>query len=169
MQRSRYGHGFILPEASAVRAAEYGCAPGVQGLLEGATGGAWMWERPPRCPRGAVTAAPVVPRAAPPAARPLDPRLEGADLGLRAWLSAQARRGDASGTTEQPPMVRDDPAAMVAGHVLAAYLDAVPTGLTARLADWLTQHVAAAAGRGAERGGSGRSPCWLGLWMLAGC
>ena len=39
-----------LPEASA--AAEYGCAPGVQVLLEGATGGAWMWERPPRCPRG---------------------------------------------------------------------------------------------------------------------
>ena len=82
-----------LPEASAVRVAEYGCAPGVQVLLEGATGGAWMWERPPRCPRGAVTAAPVVPHAAPPAARPLDPRLEGADLGLRAWLSAQARRG----------------------------------------------------------------------------
>ena len=45
-------------------------------------------------------------------------------------------------------MVRDDPAAMVASHVLAAYLDAVPLGLTARLADWLTQHVAAAAGRG---------------------
>ena len=109
-----------------------------------------MWERPPRCPRGAVAAAPVVPHAAPPAARPLDPRLEGADLGLRAWLSAQARRGDASGTTEQPPMVRDDPAAMVAGHVLATYLDTAPAGLTARLADWLTQHLAAAVDRGSR-------------------
>ena len=47
-------------------------------------------------------------------------------------------------------MVRDDPAAMVAGHVLAAYLDTVPTRLTAQLADWLTQHLVAAEGRGSR-------------------
>ena len=47
-------------------------------------------------------------------------------------------------------MVRDYPAAMVAGHVLAAYLDTVPTRLTAQLADWLTQHLVAAEGRGSR-------------------
>ena len=47
-------------------------------------------------------------------------------------------------------MSRDDLAAVVAGHVLAAYLGTVPPGLAGRLADWLAQHVAAAAGGSAR-------------------
>ena len=111
-------------------------------------GGMWLWERPPRWPLEAPPLLAAAPRVIPQVARVVDPRLEGADRGLRAWLNAQAIRGDASDAAERAPMVRDDPAAMVASHVLAAYLDAVPLGLTARLADWLTQHVATAAGRG---------------------
>ena len=78
----------------------------------------------------------------------VDQRLDGADRGFRAWLNAQALRREAAEATDQAAMARDDPAAVVAGHVLAAYLDAVPYGFAARLADWLMQHIASTAGRG---------------------
>ena len=47
-------------------------------------------------------------------------------------------------------MARDDMPAVVARHVLVSYLDSVLPGLANRLADWLVQHVAAAAGGGAR-------------------
>ena len=87
-----------------------------------------------------------MPSEAPRAERVVDPRLEGAERGFRAWLNAQAWRREPAGAASAA-MVRDDPAAVVASHVLVAYLDAAPPGLVVQLADWLTQHVAPAAGR----------------------
>ena len=48
-----------LPESSAVRAAECGCAPGLHVLMEGLVGGMWLRERPPPPPT-AQGAAPAV-------------------------------------------------------------------------------------------------------------
>ena len=136
-----------LPEASAVRAAECGCAPGLQVLMEGVVGGVWLWERPLRQPCGPPPLPTRAPSAAPSEVRVVDLRLEGAERGFRAWLNAQAWRAELV-RPEGAAMARDDMAAVVARHVLASYLDSAPPGLVDRFTDWLVQRVTAAAGWG---------------------
>ena len=138
-----------LPEASAVRAAEWGCASGLQVRAEGVVGGMWLWERPLRQPCGPPPPPARAATAAPSEVRVVDPRLEGAERGFRRWLNAQAWRAELA-CPEDAAMTRDDIPAVVASHVLASYLDSAPPGLVHRLADWLVQHVAAAAGGSAR-------------------
>ena len=84
-----------------------------------------MGAAPSWSPAPAVSVA-MVPDAAPQACRAADSRLDGAVQGLRAWMSAQALRRESADAPERTAMVRDDPAAAVAGHVMAAYLDVAP-------------------------------------------
>ena len=104
---------------------------------------------PPRQPSEPPPPPIRVPNAAPSVVRDVYPRLEGGERGFRAWLNAQAWRVELA-RAEGAAMARDDLTAVVARHVLAAYLDAAPPGLVGRFADWLAQHVAAAAGGSAR-------------------
>ena len=67
----------------------------------------------------------VAPDATPQVSRAADSRLDGADRGLRAWMNAQALHKEAMEAPGRATMARDDPAAVVASHVLATCLDAV--------------------------------------------
>ena len=66
-----------------------------------------------------------MPSEAPRAERAVDPRLEGAERGFWAWLNVQAWRREPVDAVNAA-MLRDDLAAVVASHVLAAYLDVAP-------------------------------------------
>ena len=109
-----------LPEASAVRAAECGCAPGLQARMQGVVAGVWLWERPLRQPCGPPPQPARAPSAAPSEVRVVDPRLEGAERGFRARLNAQAWRAELA-RPEGAAMARGDMAAVVTRHVLASY------------------------------------------------